>query len=93
VLLRTLGASSKQIGKITLIEYFVLGIIGSSVGVILGIILSNLLGVFVFEINITIPFVPAILILLSTGALVTIIGFLSNRSILKTKLIEVIRAS
>ena len=93
VLLRTLGASAKQIGKITLTEYFVLGIIGSSVGVILGIILSNLLGVFVFEIDITIPFVPALLILLSTGTLVTIIGFLSNRSILKTKLIEVIRGS
>lgn len=93
VLLRTLGASSRQIGIITITEYFVLGLTGSAIGVILGTILTNLLGVFVFEIDIFIPFIPALIILFSTGLLVTIIGYLSNRSVLKTKLIEVIRGN
>src|SRR5690606_38986289 len=55
VLLRTLGAKSQQILKITALEYVYLGILGSLVGIILSLISSQLLAVFLFKE----PFIPS----------------------------------
>ena len=55
VLLRTLGAKSKQILQITALEYIYLGILGSLVGILLSLISSQLLATFLFKE----PFVPS----------------------------------
>ncbi|MGB5376421.1 ABC transporter permease, partial [Muriicola sp.] len=55
VLLRTMGAKSWQILKITALEYFYLGILGSLIGILLSLVGSQLLATFLFEE----PFVPS----------------------------------
>ncbi|MEP2159812.1 ABC transporter permease, partial [Maribacter dokdonensis] len=55
VLLRTLGAQSKQILKINALEYLFLGVLGSGVGVLLSLLSSFLLAYFIFDT----PFIPS----------------------------------
>ncbi|MGY8909839.1 MAG: ABC transporter permease, partial [Flavobacteriales bacterium] len=55
VLLRTLGAKSKQILKITALEYVYLGLLGSLTGILLSLFGSQLLAIFIFKE----PFIPS----------------------------------
>ncbi len=71
VLLRTLGAKSKQILKITAFEYVYLGVFGSLVGIILSLISSQLLATFLFKE----PFIPSAIPFLVFLPGITAIGF------------------
>ncbi len=91
VLLRTLGATRRQLIQIQLVEYAILGVLAATVGSALALAGNALLAKFVFRIT---PGVP--LLLLAGGALavcaVTVVtGFLTNRGITDHPPLEVLR--
>ena len=91
VLLRTLGAKSKQILQITTLEYVYLGILGSLTGVLLSLIGSQLLAVLVFKE----PFIPSVIPFLvfipGITFLVVLIGISNLKSVLQSPPLEVLR--
>ena len=91
VLLRTLGAKSKQILKITALEYFYLGILGSGIGILLSLISSQLLASFVFEVNFVPSLIPFLIFLPGITALVLAIGLANSKSVLTSPPLEVLR--
>lgn len=91
VLLRTLGASRKQILTITVSEYLFLGILASVTGVLIALIASNLLAVFVFETAFIPSFAVIVLLTLAVSALTILIGMLNSRSVLNSPPLEVLR--
>jgi len=91
VLLRTLGAKSKQIVQITALEYIYLGLLGSLVGIILSLISSLLLAVFLFKQPFIPSAVPFLVFLPGITLLVLLIGLSNIRSVLKSPPLEVLR--
>ncbi len=91
VLLRTLGAKSKQILQITALEYIYLGVLGSLVGILLSLISSQLLAVFLFKEPFIPSVVPFLVFLPGITLLVLIIGLSNIQSVLKSPPLEVLR--
>jgi len=91
VLLRTLGAKSAQILKINALEYAYLGILGSTIGILLSLVGSQLLAVFVFKTAFIPSLIPFLVVLPGITALVLAIGILNSRSVLMSPPLEVLR--
>ncbi|MFD1293958.1 ABC transporter permease [Lutibacter holmesii] len=91
VLLRTLGAKSKQILQITALEYLYLGVIGSLVGILLSLLSSQLLALFLFKEPFIPSIIPFLIFLPGITMLVLLIGLSNIRSVLKSAPLEVLR--
>ena len=91
VLLRTMGAKAKQILRITSLEYFYLGVLGSLVGILLSLVGSQLLATLLFEEPFVPSGVPFLLFLPGITILVLVIGLSNIRSVLKSPPLEVLR--
>jgi len=81
VLLRTLGASHRQLIQIQMVEYAILGILASLVGAILAVGGNALLAHFVFKIP---PSAPPLLLLGATAsvtAVTLVTGWFANRGV------------
>lgn len=91
VLLRTLGASRRQILGITALEYLFLGALSAGAGILLSLAGSWLLAVFTFETIFVPPLLEILLLFLSVTLLVVITGILSSRSVLNVPPLEVLR--
>jgi len=91
VLLRTLGAKSGQISRITAFEYLYLGILGSSIGILLSLLSSQLLAIFIFKTAFVPSWVPFLVVLPGITALVLLIGLSNNRSVLRSPPLDVLR--
>jgi putative ABC transport system permease protein len=91
VLLRTLGASSKQIFFINALEYIFLGFLAALTGIILGVIATWVLAVYIFDTNFTIQFFPLALLILIICCVTVAIGLLNTRGILKQSPLGVLR--
>ncbi|MGB3149373.1 MAG: FtsX-like permease family protein [Maribacter sp.] len=91
VLLRTLGAKSKQILKITALEYLYLGVLGSGIGILLSLVSSQLLAYFVFETPFTPSLIPFLVVLPGITLLVLGIGLSNSRSVLNSPPLQVLR--
>ena len=91
VLLRTMGAKSWQILKITALEYFYLGVLGSLIGILLSLVGSQLLATFLFEEPFVPSGVPFFIFLPGITTLVVLIGLSNIRSVLKSPPLEVLR--
>jgi len=91
VLLRTIGASKKQIINILSAEYLFLGILSSLTGLILSFGATWLLGYFYFELT----FIPDIWFIITGTIAVTLltilIGMFNSRSVYKKTPLEVLR--
>ena len=61
VLLRTLGASRKQIFYITALEYFFLGALAAATGMFMSLGISFLLAKFMFETEFTVQWLPLLI--------------------------------
>ena len=81
VLLRTIGASKKQIFRISLMEYFFLGSISTLTGIFISIAAAWLLAYFSFETVFAPNFWSIIPIYLFITALTVLIGLLNSRSV------------
>jgi putative ABC transport system permease protein len=91
VLLRTLGAKSKQILQITALEYVYLGMLGSLVGILLSLIGAQLLATFLFKEPFIPSAIPFLVFLPGITALVLAIGLSNIRTVLKSPPLEVLR--
>nr|WP_298999761.1 FtsX-like permease family protein [uncultured Allomuricauda sp.] len=91
VLLRTLGAKSKQILRITALEYFYLGLLGGGIGIFLSLLGSLLLAKFVFEVSFVPSLIPFLVVLPGILMLVLLIGMLNSKSVLQSPPLEVLR--
>jgi len=91
VLLRTLGASRKQIFSITALEYFFLGAFAAATGIILALAGSWALGRFTFETTFRPPLLPIVIVFLSICALTVFIGLVNSRFIVSKSPLEILR--
>jgi len=91
VLLRTLGASRKQIFAITALEYFFLGAMASLTGISLALISSWALAKFTFETEFKPDLLPVLILFLLVSALTVFIGLINSRGILSKSPLEVLR--
>ena len=91
VLLRTLGASRKQIFTITALEYFFLGAMAAATGIILALISSYALAKFTFETEFKPELMPVLVLFLIVSGLTVIIGLMNSRGILSKSPLEVLR--
>jgi putative ABC transport system permease protein len=92
VLLRTIGASRKQILIITALEYFFLGALAAGAGIILSLIASWALAVFSFETSFKPELLPVLLLFLLITSLTVFIGLFNSRGILNRPPLEVLRS-
>ena len=91
VLLRTLGATRRQLVQIQLVEYAILGVLAAVVGGLLAIMGNALLAKFVFDVS---PSAPPLMILgaIAAAASVTLItGLLTNRGVTDHPPLEILR--
>ncbi|MBC7654250.1 MAG: ABC transporter permease [Oligoflexus sp.] len=91
ILLRTLGASKKQILTITAIEYLFLGLIAAGTGMVLALFGSWALAVFSFESSFSPTILPIVILFITIIILVVLTGVLSSRKILNSPPLEVLR--
>jgi len=91
VLLRTIGARTRQITQITLIEYGYLGLFSALTGMILSLVGGWALCRFFFEVELGVSWID----LLGVGAAVTlltvIIGWYNSREVISTPPLQVLR--
>lgn len=81
VLLRTLGATRRQLMQIQLVEYAILGVLAAAVGCILAVGANALLAHFVFKITAAFPIGFLLLTVLAVTAVTLLTGLLSNRGV------------
>lgn len=91
VLLRTMGASRKQILAITAIEYFFLGALSAATGILIALAGSWLLAKYSFDIPFNASMLPALLLFLAIAILTIVIGLFNSRGILNKPPLEILR--
>lgn len=91
VLLRTIGARTRQITKITLIEYAWLGIFSALTGMILSLGGGWLLTKYFFEITFAFDWVELLIIVFGVVFLTVFIGWINSREVINTPPLQVLR--
>lgn len=91
VLLRTLGASRKQIFAITALEYFFLGALAALTGILLSLAGSWSLAKFSFEAEFRPDAGPIVTVFLFVSLMTVFIGLVNSRGILSRPPLEVLR--
>lgn len=91
VLLRTVGARTKQILLITLIEYAWLGLFSSITGLVLSLAAGWLLTTFFFEITFAVDLVELLLIGTGIITLSVFIGWFNSREVINTPPLQILR--
>ncbi len=91
VLLRTLGASRRQIRMINAIEYFLLGALACLVGVGLSVAGAWALAHFAFKIPFAVNWWPLLATFGGITALTVVIGLLNSREVVRKPPLEVLR--
>ncbi len=82
ILLRTLGASKKQILRITAIEYLFLGAVATGAGIILALCASWAMAVYSFDTPFSPPLFPIFALFFLICFAIVLTGVFSNRKIL-----------
>jgi putative ABC transport system permease protein len=83
VLLKTLGARSRVIGRILATEYFALGSFAGLAGVILAAIAAWIAVTFLFEMSFTLPALPLLAFWVGTALLTAAIGLANSRDVMR----------
>jgi putative ABC transport system permease protein len=91
VLLRTLGATRRQLVQIQLVEYAILGVLGAFVGCVLAVGANALLAHFIFHITPDAPFGLVAGALVAVCGVTLVTGMLSSRGIADAPPLEVLR--
>jgi putative ABC transport system permease protein len=91
VLLRTIGASRRQILNINALEYFFLGSLATFTGVIIALIASWVLAQFSFETPFSPTILPVVLTYFIITGLTVLIGLSNSREIVNNPPLEVLR--
>jgi len=91
VLLRTLGASRKQIAGINLVEYFLLGSLSAFSGIAIALAAGSLLAKVSFDAVLLPQPVPLLITFGSITLLTMIIGLLNSREVVNKPPLEILR--
>lgn len=91
VLLRTVGARTRQITQITLIEYGYLGLFSALTGLILSMVGGWALTTFFFEITFAFDWLELTLITAGVIIMTVLIGWLNSREVINTPPLQVLR--
>ena len=91
VLLRTIGASSKQLLRISATEYALLGSLAAFTGILIALVSSYLLATYELELVFYAPWKAIGIIFLLVVGLIVVIGLLNSRDVLKKSPLEVLR--
>jgi putative ABC transport system permease protein len=91
VLLRTLGASRRQILIITALEYFFLGALAAATGIILSLVGSWALAKFIFDASFIPSWWPVLIMFTAISLLTVIIGLFNSWSVLNKAPLEILR--
>jgi putative ABC transport system permease protein len=92
ILLRVLGASRRQVLRILLVEYALLGLLAALTGVALAFAGTGALALWVFKIPFTPPLGPAALAVLVVTTLTIITGLLASRGVTTHPPLEILRS-
>ncbi len=91
VLLRTLGASRKQILIITALEYFFLGALAAATGILLSLVGSWALATYSFKTPFSPSWWPIVILFAAISLLTILIGIFNSRSVVNRPPLEVLR--
>jgi putative ABC transport system permease protein len=91
VLLRTVGARTGQIFRITLIEYAYLGLFSALTGMVLSVLSGFLLARFFFQVDFSVSMPTLLLIGGAVMALTMVIGWWNSREVISTPPLQVLR--
>ena len=92
VLLRTMGASRRQVRRILVLEYLFLGTLASLSGLLLSLGGGWLLSFFVFEADYSVPGPAIIAVFVLITLLTVVVGMINSRGISNRPPLEVLRA-
>ena len=92
VLLRTLGASRRQIRRILLIEYFFMGLFSAATGLLLSLAASWALAELAFDTSFAFRPVVPVAVCLVVIALTILVGLSNSRGVLDHPPLEVLRS-
>ncbi|HTT69537.1 MAG TPA: FtsX-like permease family protein [Gemmatimonadales bacterium] len=92
-LLKTLGATRRQLSRILLAEYLALGTLAGLVGIGLSALGAWAMVHFVFDLGFKLPAVPLLAVLAATAALVAAVGLAASREVFRRTAMEVLRES
>lgn len=92
VLLRTIGASSRQLLAIAATEYALLGTLAALTGIGIALVGSWVLATFQFNLDFYVPWGSIAAIFVLVVLLIISIGLLNNRDVLRKRPLEVLRA-
>jgi len=91
VLLRTIGASTRQILLINATEYAILGALSAATGIVLSLVGSYFLAKYQFELDFMIQWLPILAVFLFVVSVTVIIGMLNSRDVINKSPLEVLR--
>ncbi len=91
VLLRTLGASGKQIFAIAALEYSILGAMAAATGILLALAGSWALATYTFDMPFAPPVLPVLIVFVAISFLTAAIGVFNSRSALNRPPLEILR--
>ncbi|HLO80767.1 MAG TPA: FtsX-like permease family protein [Chitinophagaceae bacterium] len=91
VLLRTLGAERKQVYMINAIEYFFIGALAATTGIVLSLLAGWALAYFSFEMNYGPDPIPLLIIFIVICALTVFIGLMNIRTVVSRSPLEILR--
>ncbi|HEX2079762.1 MAG TPA: FtsX-like permease family protein, partial [Longimicrobium sp.] len=91
VLLRTLGATRRQIGGVLLAEYLSLGLLASLAGILLAVGAGWALAKWLFEVDYAVPVLPLLWLTLAVTALSAAVGLLASREVFRHTPLEALR--
>jgi putative ABC transport system permease protein len=91
VLLRTLGATRRQIAGVLLAEYLALGLLASAAGTVLAIGAGWALARWLFETDFAVPVLPLLWLSLGVTAISATVGMLASREVFRHTPLEALR--
>jgi putative ABC transport system permease protein len=91
VLLRTLGATRRQIARVLLAEYLSLGLLASVAGILLAVAAGWPLAKWLFEVDYAVPVLPLVWLALGVTALSAAVGLLASREVFRHTPLEALR--
>ncbi|HYW12213.1 MAG TPA: FtsX-like permease family protein [Longimicrobium sp.] len=91
VLLRTLGATRRQIARVLLAEYLALGLLASLAGILLAAVGGWALAKWLFEVDYAVPVLPLVWLALAVTALSAAVGLLASREVFRHTPLEALR--
>lgn len=91
VLLRTLGASARQVLAITALEYFFLGAFAGITGILLSFMAGWGLARYNFKMSFSPDLLPSLLLLLGVCLITVVVGLLNSKSSLDAPPLEILR--